>query len=46
MNTTPGIEELLRLAASAGASDVVAEPQDDGSLRLVARIDGLRETIG
>ena len=46
MSTTLVIEDLLRQAANAGASDVVAEPQDDGSLRLIARIDGLREAIG
>ena len=40
------IERLLAEAAAKGASDVVAEPLDDGSLGLVTRIDGLRTRIG
>ena len=40
------IERFLSDAAAKGASDVVAEPQDDGSLALVIRIDGLRAAIG
>ncbi|MEK7413385.1 MAG: ATPase, T2SS/T4P/T4SS family [Planctomycetota bacterium] len=46
MSKLSRIEMLIGQAATAGASDVVAEPQDDGSLVIVARQDGLRETIG
>jgi type II secretory ATPase GspE/PulE/Tfp pilus assembly ATPase PilB-like protein len=40
------IEELVVQAAATGVSDVVAEPQDDGSLAVVARRDGLRTRLG
>ena len=40
------IEGFIAQAAAAGASDVVAEPLDDGSLAVVARCDGLRERLG
>jgi type II secretory ATPase GspE/PulE/Tfp pilus assembly ATPase PilB-like protein len=42
---SPG-EELLARAAAAGASDLAFDPQDDGSLWALARIDGVRQRIG
>lgn len=45
MSLSP-IEQLIVHAAGLGASDVVAEPLDDGSLAVVTRIDGLRTRIG
>ena len=43
---TEDLEALVRRGAAAGASDVVADPQDDGSLAILARIDGLRDFLG
>lgn len=40
------LEILLVQAAHAGASDVVADPCDDGSLMVIARCDGLRDQVG
>ena len=40
------MEQLIIRAAGLGASDVVAEPLDDGSLAVVTRIDGLRTRLG
>lgn len=45
MSATSTIESLLAQAAGAGASDVALEPQDDGSLLALARIDGLRRPL-
>lgn len=42
---SPG-EALLARAAAAGASDLAFDPQDDGSLWALARIDGVRQRIG
>ncbi len=46
MSARLAIEDFIIRAAAAGASDVVAEPLDDGSLAVVARCDGLRERLG
>lgn len=46
MSGASDIERLVAQAAASGASDVVAEPQDDGSLAVVAREDGMRRRIG
>ena len=40
------IESLIIQAAAAGASDVIADPQDDGTLAVIARCDGLRDQLG
>lgn len=45
MSGAPTIETLLAQAAAAGASDVALEPQDDGGLLALARIDGLRRAL-
>ena len=46
MSAAAAIDQLVRQAATAGVSDMVAEPQDDGDLMLVARRDGLRHQVG
>ena len=46
MTPVSPIDRLVAQAAASGVSDVVAEPQDDGSLLLVARRDGLRHPVG
>ncbi|MBA3685705.1 MAG: hypothetical protein H0W72_10770, partial [Planctomycetes bacterium] len=40
------VEILIGQAARAGASDVGLDPDDDGALNVVARVDGVRTTIG
>lgn len=42
---SPG-EALLARAAAAGASDLAFDPQDNGTLWALARIDGVRQRIG
>ncbi len=39
------IEELLARMSAGGASDLVLEPEDDGGLRAVARLEGVRQVI-
>jgi general secretion pathway protein E len=46
MTPVSPIDRLVAQAAATGASDVIAEPQDDGALLLVARRDGLRSPVG
>ncbi len=40
------VEDLLRRAGSLGASDLALDPQDDGALVAIARIDGVRQPLG
>ena len=40
------VEDLLRRAGAQGASDLALDPQDDGSLVAIARIDGVRQILG
>lgn len=40
------LEAALREAGSRQASDLALDPDDDGSLRILARIDGVRQVLG
>lgn len=42
----PTIDDLLRAAGRRNASDLSLDPQDDGSVVAMARIDGVRQAIG
>ena len=42
----PPVERFLVAAGAAGAIDLAFDPQDDGSLLAMARIDGVRAPLG